>query len=62
MVGWEQRSRPLTGARLRRDKASLDVFWLKAASMTDLENLPESEILAEEIMGHRARRSTVLSP
>ena len=35
---------------LRRDKASLDVFWLKDASMTDLDNLPEPEVLAEEIM------------
>lgn len=37
---------------LQRDKASLDVFWLKDASMTDLENLPESDVLAEEIMEH----------
>ena len=37
---------------LRRDKASLDVFWLKDASMTDLDNLPEPEVLAEEIMEH----------
>ena len=37
---------------LRRDKASLDVFWLKDASMTDLDNLPEPEILADEIMEH----------
>ena len=35
---------------LQRDKASLDVVWLKDASMTDLENLPEPEVLAEEIM------------
>ena len=35
---------------LLRDKASLDVFWLKDASMTDLENLPEPEVLADEIM------------
>ena len=37
---------------LQRDKASLDVFWLKDASMTDLENLPEPDVLAEEIMEH----------
>ena len=37
---------------LRRDKASLDVFWLKDASMTDLENLPEPEVLADEIIEH----------
>ena len=35
---------------LQRDKASLDVFWLKDASMTDLENLPEPEVLAAEIL------------
>ena len=35
---------------LQRDKASLDLFWLKDASMTDLENLPEPDVLAEEIM------------
>jgi len=34
---------------LARDKASLDLFWLKDASMTDLENLPEPEILVEDI-------------
>ena len=35
---------------LQRDKASLDVFWLKDASMTDLANLPEPDVLAAEIM------------
>ena len=35
---------------LHRDKASLDVFWLKDASMADLENLPEPEVLAGEIV------------
>ena len=35
---------------LRRDKASLDVFWLKDASITDLDNLPEPDVLAAEIM------------
>ena len=34
---------------LSRDKASLDVFWLRDSSMTDLENLPEPNVLAEEI-------------
>ncbi len=34
---------------LQRDKASLDVFWLKDTSMTDLDNLPEPDVLAEEI-------------
>jgi len=35
---------------LERDKTSLDVFWLKDASMTDLDNLPEPDVLAAEIM------------
>ena len=35
---------------LSRDKASLDVFWLKDASITDLDNLPEPEVLADEIL------------
>ena len=35
---------------LSRDKASLDVFWLKDSSMTDLDNLPEPDILLEEIL------------
>ena len=35
---------------LKRDKASLDLFWLKDATMTDLDNLPEPEVLMSEIM------------
>ena len=35
---------------LSRDKASLDVFWIKDKSLTDLDNLPEPEELAEEII------------
>lgn len=34
----------------QRDKVSLDVFWLRDASTTDLEKLPEPDVLAEEIM------------
>ncbi|WP_340160746.1 class I SAM-dependent DNA methyltransferase [uncultured Hoeflea sp.] len=37
-------------ALLDRDKASLDVFWLKDKSLTDLDNLPEPDALAEEII------------
>lgn len=33
-----------------RDKTSLDIFWLKDASLADLDNLPEPDILAEEII------------
>ena len=35
---------------INRDKTSLDVFWLKDKSLTDLENLPEPNELAEEII------------
>jgi type I restriction enzyme M protein len=33
-----------------RDKSSLDVFWLKDKSLTDLDNLPEPDELAEVII------------
>ncbi len=32
-----------------RDKASLDIFWLKDQDLEDLESLPEPDVLAEEI-------------
>ncbi len=35
---------------LARDKTSLDLFWLKDDSLTDLDNLPEPADLAEEII------------
>jgi type I restriction enzyme M protein len=33
-----------------RDRTSLDVFWLKDKSLTDLDNLPEPDVLAESII------------
>jgi type I restriction enzyme M protein len=33
-----------------RDKTSLDIFWLKDKSLTDLDNLPTPDTLAEEII------------
>jgi len=33
-----------------RDKTSLDIFWLKDKSLTDLDNLPDPDELAEEII------------
>ena len=33
-----------------RDKTSLDIFWLKDKNLTDLDNLPEPDHLAEEII------------
>ncbi len=32
-----------------RDKTSLDLFWLKDDSLSDLNNLPDPQTLAEEI-------------
>ena len=37
---------------LARDKASLDLFWLKDDAMGDLNDLPEPDVLAEEIIEH----------
>ncbi|ATU08059.1 class I SAM-dependent DNA methyltransferase [Methanohalophilus portucalensis] len=33
-----------------RDKTNLDIFWLKDESLADLDNLPEPDILANEIV------------
>jgi type I restriction enzyme M protein len=35
---------------IQRDKASLDIFWLKDESLEDTENLPEPDIIAAEIV------------
>ncbi len=35
---------------MARDKCSLDIFWLKDDSMIDLDNLPEPDVLAAEIV------------
>ena len=35
---------------ISRDKTSLDIFWLKDKSLTDLDNLPEPDVLAIEII------------
>ena len=37
---------------IARDKTSLDIFWLKDESVTDMENLPEPKIIAAEILEH----------
>ncbi|MDE2590886.1 MAG: SAM-dependent DNA methyltransferase, partial [Patescibacteria group bacterium] len=34
---------------IKRDKNSLDIFWLKDESLEDTENLPPPEIIAQEI-------------
>ena len=35
---------------LSRDKVNLDIFWLKDKSLEDSENLPEPDVLAQEIV------------
>lgn len=35
---------------IARDKTSLDIFWLKDKSLTDLDNLPDPDVLAVEIV------------
>lgn len=35
---------------IARDKTSLDIFWIKDKSLTDLDNLPDPDILAQEII------------
>jgi type I restriction enzyme M protein len=35
---------------IARDKTSLDIFWLKDKSLSDLDNLPEPDVLATEII------------
>jgi len=35
---------------ISRDKTSLDIFWLKDKSLTDLDNLPDPDVLIEDII------------
>ena len=35
---------------LKRDKTSLDIFWVKDKSLSDLDNLPDPDVLADDIM------------
>jgi hypothetical protein len=35
---------------MARDKASLDIFWLKDESLADSDNLPPPEVIAQEIV------------
>ena len=37
---------------MARDKASLDIFWLKDDSLDNLDNLPSPAILQQEIIDH----------
>ena len=33
----------------KRDKLNLDIFWIKDKSLEDADNLPEPDVLAQEI-------------
>ena len=35
---------------IARDKTSLDIFWVRDESLADLDNLPDPDVLAEEII------------
>ena len=35
---------------LKRDKTSLDIFWIKDKSLADLDNLPDPDVLADDII------------
>jgi len=37
---------------IARDKASLDIFWLKDDSLDNLDDLPPPEVLQQEIIEH----------
>ena len=54
---WDEKTNPQGRWRkysyeeiMARDKTSLDIFWLKDKSLTDMEDLPEPDILAAEII------------
>ena len=34
---------------LNRDKVNLDIFWLRHKSLEESDDLPESDVLAQEI-------------
>lgn len=35
---------------MKRDKTSLDIFWIKDKSLADLDSLPSADELAEDII------------
>ena len=57
LEGWNEQNNPEGRWRkfsyeqiIARDKNSLDIFWLKDKSLADLDNLPEPDVLAGEII------------
>lgn len=39
---------------IAKDKTSLDIFWLKDNSLTDLDDLPDPDLLAAEFIENLA--------
>lgn len=37
---------------LARDKASLDILWLRDESLADNDNMPPPDVIAQEIVDH----------
>jgi hypothetical protein len=37
---------------MARDKASLDIFWLRYESLTDSDNLPPPDVTAQQIVDY----------
>ena len=35
---------------MARDKASLDIFWLRDETLADSDNLPPPDVIAQEIV------------
>jgi len=35
---------------INRDNASLDIFWLRDESLEEFDNLPDPDVLAQEIV------------
>jgi type I restriction enzyme M protein len=35
---------------MNREKASLDIFWLRDESLEECDNLPDPDVLAQEIV------------
>ena len=45
---------------VNRDKASPDIFWLRDESLEDFDNLPDPDVLAQEIVeDFRSRLRTI---
>jgi len=46
-----ERFKPFTYEEfIARDKVSLDIFWLRDESLEDVDNLPDPDIIAAEIV------------